>query len=303
MKNITTDANCELQTSETKSRNTFWRRGFCRWPLALMLALFILSVSGNAQAGEWSYSGSVRYAYGNYIYTTTTRSYYFLSYLRYRTERYRLSLGLPVIGQNSSLIAYGGGGMMPRSRALSNDGMGQNHDGRMGSASESNVNKFDFAFGDLFLNGEYTLLNEDELMPKVALTGQLKMPTGSTSTGVSTGAWDYGLGLSLSKSESHRYAVLEVGYYWIGDAPTTDYQNALSYGVGYGHRFNSDKYGFLLYLSGYSKILQDFEAPGQFSFITNYRMNSGVTLNGGFNYGLSNTVPDFGIFAGITSTL
>jgi hypothetical protein len=265
--------------------------------------MLMMMLGGNATAGEWSYSGSVRYAYGNYIYTTKTQSYYFLSSLRYRTERYRLSLGLPVIAQNSSLIAFGGGGMMPRTRAGSTDGMGQKNSGQMNPANESSASTFDFAFGDLFLNGEFTLLNEDELMPKVALTGQLKKPVGSTATGASTGAWDYGLGLSLNKSDSHRYAALDLAYYWIGDAATIDYENALSYGVGYGHHFNNDQFGFLLYLSGYSKILQDYEAPSQFSFTANYRVSSGVALSGGFNYGLSNTVPDFAIFAGVTSTL
>lgn len=265
--------------------------------------MLLMMVGGDANAGEWSYSGSVRYAYGNYIYTAKTESYYFLSYLRYRTDRYKLSLGLPVIAQNSSLIAFGGGGMMPRTRAGSADGMGQKNSGRMNPINENSTSKFDFAFGDLFLNGEYTLLNEDELMPKVALTGQLKMPAGSAAMGVSTGAWDYGLGLSLNKSDSHRYAALDLAYYWIGDAATINYENALSYGVGYGHHFNNDQYGFLLYLSGYSKILQDYEAPSQFSFTANYKVNSGLALNGGFNYGLSNTVPDFAIFAGITSTL
>ncbi len=272
---------------------------------------FMLMICGNAKAGDWSYSGSMQYAYGYYIYTTKTQSYYVLSHLRYRTKRYRLSLGLPVIAQNSSLVAFGGGGMpalphrpgMPRRGVVANDGMGRNHEGGMGVISESNTRQFDFGFGDVFLNGDYTILNEVGLMPAVTVTGQLKMPTGSTSMGISTGAWDYGAGLSFRKSESHRYAVVDVGYYRLGDTPTTDYQNALSFGAGYGHRFENGKYGFLLYLSGYSKILHDYQAPSQFSFIANYQMNSGVALNGGFNYGLSNTVSDFAIFAGVTSTL
>lgn len=303
MKTISTAQNFVPQISEAQSRDGFWRKGYFKWLLALIFSLLIVIICGNAKAGDWSYSGSVQYAYGNYIYTAKTQSYYVLSHLRYRTARYRLSLGLPVIAQNSSLVAFGGSGMMPRRGVVANDDMGRNHEGGMSVISGSNARQFDFGFGDLFLNAEYTMLNEIGLMPAITLTGQLKMPTGNTAMGISTGAWDYGAGLSFRKSESHRYAVVDVGYYRIGDTPTTNYQNALSFGAGYGHRFENSKYGFLLYLSGYSKILQDYQAPSQFSFIANYQMNSGVALNGGFNYGLSNTVPDFAVFAGVSSTL
>ena len=303
MKNISTTENFGWQIPETKFRDGFWRKGYFKWLLALIFFLLMAIICGNAKAGDWSYSGSVQYAYGNYIYTAKTQIYYVLSHLRYHTARYRLRLGLPVIAQNSSLVAFGGSGMMPRRGVAANDGMGRNHEGGMGFISESNARQFDFGFGDLFLNAEYTMLNEVGLMPAITMTGQLKIPTGSTSMGISTGAWDYGAGLSFKKSESHRYALVDVGYYWIGDTPAIDYQNALSFGAGYGHRFEDGKYGFLLYLSGYSKILKDYQAPSQFSFIANYQMNSGVALNGGFNYGLSNTVPDFAVFAGVSSTL
>jgi hypothetical protein len=303
MKNISTGGSFDWQIPKAKFRKSFWRTGYSKWLLALIFFLLVVIICGNAKAGDWSYSGSVQYAYGNYIYTTKTQSYYVLSHLRYRTNRYRLILGLPVIAQNSSLIAFGGGGMMPRRGVVADDDIARNHEGGMGFISESNASQFNLGFGDLFLNGDYTMLNEVGLMPAITLTGQLKMSTGNTSMGISTGAWDYGAGLSFRKSESHRYAVVDVGYYWLGDTLVTDYQNTQSFGAGYGHRFENGKYGFLLYLSGYSKILHDYQAPSQFSFIANYQVNSGVALNGGFNYGLSNTVPDFAIFAGVTSTL
>ncbi|MCI0693915.1 hypothetical protein L0337_18155 [candidate division KSB1 bacterium] len=133
MKTISAEENFDRQISQTKFCDSLWRKKLPKWLLVLVLFLLIAVIYGNAKAGDWSYSGSVQYAYGNYIFTTKTQSYYVLSHLRYRTERYRPSLGLPVIAQNSSLVAFGSGGMMPRRRTAANDDMGRNHEAEWAS--------------------------------------------------------------------------------------------------------------------------------------------------------------------------
>jgi hypothetical protein len=76
-------------------------------------ALLLLVAARPAAAQEVTYSGSLQFATGKYLFTERTNSAYLFTGLAVRSGRLRLSANLPLIYQSTPWISYTTGGGVP----------------------------------------------------------------------------------------------------------------------------------------------------------------------------------------------
>ena len=91
-------------------------------------------------------------------------------------------------------------------------------------------------FGDIYVGGKVNLMSQAKDAPlAMALKAVVKLPTGSTSKGTSSGQADFFLDYILSKEVNERVDVSGyVGFAARADAERTDQSNGLRYGFGVG---------------------------------------------------------------------
>ncbi len=70
-----------------------------------------------------------------------------------------------------------------------------------------------FGLGDITLRVKNRLTGEDSDWPALSWFGEIKLPTGSKSHGLSSGSPDFGVGLALDTSWKRLHGYVNVGYY------------------------------------------------------------------------------------------
>ncbi len=292
--------------------NLFETDGKGRLPngsLLFLMFIFLFSIYSRAGAGDWSINGSIQYLNGDYIYTTATSTYYVTGGIRYQTDRWNAGINVPAIAQNNNLVNSSGGMFLPshRGEGGNGDGMGGGHHGggmRGGQIITDDVeSQYEMGLGDIYLSGQYQLVTELNNPLSVALTGQIKFPTASSSKNFGTGEFDYGLTANFSKRLGDYAGFLDASYWLLGDSPEIDYRNPFTYGLGIGRFFSGGQFSILVYYQGYTTILPDFDPPQQGSLGLYYRVNSQTVLSLTTSAGFSNTSPDFGLSVGLNRTL
>jgi hypothetical protein len=88
-------------------------RPWARLAACAVLALSAPLSGGAARAQEITYSGSLQFATGKYLFTERTNSAYLFTGLSVRSGRVRLSANLPLIYQSTPWVSYTSGGGVP----------------------------------------------------------------------------------------------------------------------------------------------------------------------------------------------
>jgi len=285
--------------------------------LLSVMVVFLISLSQSGVSGTWSINGGVQYLKGDYIYTSSTSTYYLSSGIRYQSKRWNAGISVPVIAQNNDLISGSGGMFIPSghtSRGLNAGGTvgGQHGGGMMGGnrvVTDDVVSQFEFGMGDVYLSGQYQLVGygSSNLLPSsrpsVAISAQIKFPTASGTPDYGTGEFDYGIFVNLAKRWKNYAGFLDAGFWLLGDTPDINYQNPFTYGIGIGRFFQDGRFSALLYYQGYTTILENYDPPRQASLGFYYRVNDQTIFSVSAMAGFSDTSPDFELSAGFNLTL
>jgi len=153
--------------------------------------------------------------------------------------------------------------------------------------------------GDIVLRGRYYLLDEQALLPTVALTAKVKFPTADRDRGLGTGEFDEGLGIELSKKLSDVWiGFVDLGYTVLGDPPDVNLRNQWNYDVGAGYYVTKE---LLLsaYYEGWTAALPGLSSPRDLLFAVNLAANP-IRLNASIARGLSDGSPDWAFMAGLS---
>ena len=279
-----------------------------------LLSLFfiiLISLSKNGESGSWSINEGAQYLNGKYIYTTSTSTYYLSSGIQYQSERWNVGVSIPVIAQNNDLVSGSGDMFLPSGhtgQGGNSGGMGNSHQGggMMGGGrvvTDNVASQTEFGLGDVYLSGQYRLIADQNFIPSVAVSAQIKLPTASNDRNYRTGEFDYGIRFNLSKRWKNYAGFLDAGYWLLGDTPEIDYQNPFTYGIGIGRFFSNGQFSALLYYQGYSTILENYDSPRQGSIGLYYRMNDQIMLSTTTIAGFGDTSPDFGLSVGFNLIL
>lgn len=274
------------------------------------MIIFLIAFPRIGSAGTWSINGSAQYLNGDYIYTTATSTYYFGGGIRYQAVRWNAGVSLPIIAQNNDLVSGSGGVFIPSHRGENGGdgepGGGHHGGGMMGGGritTDHMVSHFEFGLGDIYLSGQYQLINERGYRPSLAISSQLKIPTANKALNYGTGEFDYGFAVNLSKRWNNYAGFVDIGYWILGDSPEIKYEDPFSYGIGIGRFFGNGQFSALLYYQGYTTVLENYDPPRQGSLGLYYRMSDQTILSATATAGLSNTSADFGLSLGFRLSL
>lgn len=263
----------------------------------IMLCLLLISGTSIAQ-GKWTASTSLQMNSGNYFFDTHMKTYYLYGGLGYRTENWALSVNIPVILSNGGSVSQFGNTFIPTQNEMHSnqqDPIGDSHHNGMGTGFWSDK---EISIGDLYINGNYNLINQRSSFFDLYAGGYVKFPFADEASGLGTGKFDYSLSLGVRKNISSFMLFAEVGYLAMGNASEINYINPVTYSGGIGTFISSQKFGILISYSGYSKIIDGYSGPSQLSLglmLNNFHM---MSYNITVSKGLSELVPEYSISVG-----
>mgnify|MGYP003438878695 FL=1 len=252
---------------------------------------------------QWRVSTTVNYSSGSYGADSRTNILYAPMTVRRVFRDGDLSLTIPFVSISGTGAVRLVGGMPTRtgSAAVSPTaalagGAGR---GKGPGATPLSSATTDSGLGDVILRGRYYLIEESAVMPLVAVTGRVKLPTADAGRGRGTGEFDEGAGLELTKSLGDRWlAYLDGGYNLIGDAPGTNFNNQWWYDVGVGYDV-TDNLHMSLFYEEYRALVNTVNNARDLLALTNYIVNDTVHLTGSLLVGLSNGAPNYGLGGGV----
>jgi hypothetical protein len=153
--------------------------------------------------------------------------------------------------------------------------------------------------GDTMLRGRYYLLDDQGLVPTLAVTAKIKIPTANRAQGLGTGEFDEGLGLELSKQFTRTWiGFADVGYTNLGDPPGLNLRNQWNYDVGGGYYFTKELMASLFY-EEWTAVIPELQNPRDLLAAINYVASPAFRLNASLARGLSSGAPDWAFSAGV----
>lgn len=266
--------------------STFSRPVFTGTALLLLGLASGLAVPPPVSAQRIVASTSGQYSSGDYIFTETTDLFVWSNSVSVSDGRFQIGVSVPLIVQTTPWITYGGIGPTPsggpRHSAVGGNRHGAQRGRRTPIALPDTNTSPTTGVGDPQIRVSFDLRSQaDTAHTRVQLLGAVKPPLADADAGFSTGAWDGGLGLSISRAFAPWFALVEGTYWWMGDLDELGLKNSVSYSVGVGRTVYRGRWGLLASVSGATAIIEDVTPP--------------AALNGGINYstgywGLSATV-------------
>ena len=263
----------------------------------IITLMFLSPVSTFAQ-GNWSLISSLQMNSGKYIFDKTINTYYLNAGLRYKSEDWGLYATIPLIAQNTNMATYSGNMFIPTGHSNNESGQSNSHHGNMTNQTMSSSH-LSFGLGDLYLYADYSLVKNQNFIPEILVTGQIKVPTASNNQSFGTGEFDFGTGLILRKQIDTYSVFLDVTYFKLGDPGEIKYKDPTYWGAGIGKLINNGVYSVSIYYSNYSRILSEFEGQQQISLALYYRLNNSQLLSISISRGFSETSPDLFVSGGI----
>lgn len=308
-----------------------WRWWRIRWTGSLAGAVVLAGAfEGSLCAQTLSWSGTVQYAQGKYIFTEVTRSWSFYSSLAWERGPVRLSLGLPVVMQDSRAITYIGdvplptGGPDSEAVGKKTEGepvpMGGRRGGSGSGISGAEVillarqtsgtpvdsvqppDQMEIQVADPILGFGVELAGPRGGFLGLDLSGSVKAPVRGVDSGVGTGEWDFGVGLSTAAGKAPWMVFADVGWWRYGDPPGLELQDVLSYGAGIGLLMGS-RFSGLLSLSGTTAPLETADPPAEVGAMLSVALGEGRSLTVGASFGLTESSPDASVSVGTRITL
>jgi hypothetical protein len=259
--------------------------------LLIGVASWILTGATPSAAHELAYTGSLQLATGGYGLSEPTRSLYFLSGLTLSSGAWRFSSSIPLVAQSTPSISNSGVGPVP--------GDDPHHPRYVPPATGTTVSRSgELGVGDPSLRAEVEILKPKGSIRSLRLVGVAKAPLAASGRGLGTGAWDYGTGVAVVQRLGGAFAFADVTYWVLGDPAGIDLQNSVAYSVAFGRMLAAGKLGVLGSLSGYTRVLPDFDPPAQLGFLMTYWLRSGRSVTGGAAFGVTDAAPDFTLSLG-----
>jgi len=255
-----------------------------RRSLALGL-LLVLGAAAPAVAEERaSLSGSVNYSRGDYGTGEDTTLLYVPFTLRLRpAERLTLGVTVPYLRQTTQAVVFTGGGVARRGDPERRVERRRTEEG----------------LGDILVKGEYVLLREGLVLPEIAGSVKVKVPTADEDRGLGTGEFDETIGLGLSKSLLPRLVgYLDLAYTFVGSPPGERFDNSFAWSVGAAYLL-AQPVTLFAFLDGATAIAPGQDDPLELRAGAEFKLTQAVRLTTSGSIGLSDGAADYGVSGGL----
>lgn len=289
---------------------------------ALPLAILALGPVPDGSAGqELAYGASIQYARGSYIFTHPTETFSFYGSLGLRTGRFRLTLGLPVLFQDSRAVTLVGGVPVPTGgpdhEAVARRERGRPvpmGSGRGGHGSGSSgfgrtalpvlkqelvdtveaPGSHELHVADPLLGAAFEVRTGSGTIRSVELLASVKPPVANLESGVGTEAWDAGVGMSVVLGRGRILVFSGLTYWWNGDMPNLELRDGVTWDIGAGVPVH-ERVSVLVDLWGGARVIDNVEPPVSLSTTMSLRLSDSSSLGAGLAVGLSESTPDVSI--------
>lgn len=310
------------------------RRGWRRIAVALFAA------SSTLPAQELSWSGSLGYTAGSYIFTEPFRTFALLNTLTLRSGWLELSASIPVLAQNGTSVSYVAGVPVPTggpdNGAVQRRQQGQSipvHGGRRGQGGNGGQGDVIFAslagltsdavsgtvatedslavaatgdyrvrVGDPMVGASISAYEGTGFVRAVGLDAWAKAPVAPISSGVGTGAWDYGVGGAFALGTGEVLVFLNATWWILGDMPDLPLQDALFYSISVGRPLGG-AWSFMASASASTRIIAGADPPASASLLLSRRLSDGASLSITAGAGLTESASAFSCSIGWATRL
>lgn len=279
-------------------------RALVRATVAALVAATL--TAGRASAQQVWYTGGVSGASGNYIFSQSTTTAEFSNGLLFSAGRVSFSAQIPVLYHSTPWVSQSGAGFIPTGGPQS----GQAHAGRgpggatpiraattMYSTSVVMPDTVQFdqvGLGDPTAFASLRVAGEPGTTATLTLSGGVKAPVASASSGFGTGEWDFGGGLAASLPFGSSALDLSAMYWSLGDMPDLVIDNPVSYDATLSHDFGT-RYSLFGSVWGSSRTFADTDAPLSVGVGTCVLREGTCALGVTLGAGLTNASPDFSV--------
>lgn len=296
--------------------------------VAGMLAL-VPAAGSSLLAQRLEYTAALSASRGSFIFAEPTTSWVFDQGLVLAADRWRLGLNIPLVTQNSSALTYIGGMPVPtggpdagavRTRdgsttiGMRRRGAGTGGGGALllGAPGTTTAASALADSGFVALPGAYTTNVGDPMLAAATelafgasgttrLGAQLlaKIPVATPSSGVGTGEFDYGAGLSFSAAGARTFCFADVSHWVLGDMPDLPLRDITSGALGVGLTFGEmGRVSTLASVTGATAIVGNMEAPLSAGLSLGIAAGERRFFTVGANAGLSESAPDWSLSLG-----
>jgi len=296
------------------------RQGVCASGAALLVA----ATAASAQDVTWS--TSLGYATGSYIFDEPFRSFSLLNSLGLRAGRLSLSASLPVVAQNGTAISYVAGVPVPtggpdnavvqrREQGQTIPVRGGRGRGQMGgslavlaaadtvadSISVAGTGSYEINVADPVFGGSISAYESLGLVRSFDLEGWAKAPLASEESGVGTGAWDYGAGASLALGLGEALLFASATWWMLGDMSDLELEDALFYSVAVGRPIGG-AWSVLASAAASTRIIAGSDPPGSVNVLLSRRSGQGASFSMGVGAGITESASSFTASVGWSTT-
>ncbi len=279
-----------------------------------LIGLMSFPLLSSAQESDptWQISANPSYSRGDYGGDTTTSAFYLPFSVKRLFSFGELSVTVPFVTITSNdLITFVGGDRSGGGGSNSGSGSSNSGSGSSGPSDDDDddddddefttkrTKKTESGLGDVTLSARYYLLDEQEWIPSINLTGRVKFPTANEKKGLGTGEFDEGFGVELAKSLTRDLILyLDGGYTFLGDPKGRNFRNQWNYDVGLGYYITDDLRTSVFY-EEFRAVVKGIPNPRDLYGDLSYRITNAIRLTIGGFVGLSESAADFGLSGGL----
>lgn len=296
------------------------------------IGVVLLAAATAARAQEVTWSGSLGFATGAYIFTEQFRTFSFLNSLALRAGRFEVSASLPMVSQNGTAIGYVAGVPIPTGGpdnvAVARRQRGQSvtvRPGRRGSGgvqggygssaailagtsdaadsvSIAGTGSYETSVGDPMFGGSLSAFEGTGFLRSFGLEGWAKAPLATVESGVGTGAWDYGAGASLVFGLGETLVFTSATWWMLGDMAELELKDALFYSMAVGRRLGG-AWSLLASASASTPVVDGSDPPASVGLLFSRQVGSGGSISVGAGAGLTESASAFTASVGWSTRL
>ncbi len=157
-------------------------------------------------------------------------------------------------------------------------------------------------FGDNWLGPQVRVYRQTKLVPTVAFSYAVKIPSASTDDGLGTGRVDHAFGILVSKDIAHVHFDFNSTHYWIGRAGISGFDQNDQLNLAFSRTIHGGL-GFTGEFYGDTELNQSAPAFASSLWALTYTITPRLVIDGGFEGGLTSGGPHRHIFAGLTYSI
>jgi len=147
-------------------------------------------------------------------------------------------------------------------------------------------------FSDPSLSMQYQVLGYESGATALYLNTSIKFPLADPENGFGTGAWDMGVGSSISQHFDIWFATANFMYWFFGDMSSLELKSSLTYGAGVGRSFADGRWLMLGSFNGMTEIIEGVAPPMSAALGIGYKVGARANLNISTSFGLSESSAD-----------